>query len=98
MILSTDVEVGTTFHPAASVTVVDLEERVANFRDLIVYISVVDWSGEERASLAVRGSDSVLHGQVQIAQQTGVKTSAQRLVLGEVELKPYELLDGKDLS
>ena len=87
VILSTGDEVGTTPHPAASVTAVDREESVVNVRDLIVYMSVVDWSGEERAKLAVRGSDSVLDGQLQIAQQTGVKTSAQRLVLGEVELK-----------
>ena len=53
----------------------------------MVVLSVVDWSGEERARMAVRGSDSVLLGQEQICEQTGVCVTNQRLVLGEVELE-----------
>ena len=64
--------------------IIDLSDS----QERVVLLSVVDWSGEERAKLAVRGSDSVLDGQLQIKDQTGVETSAQRLVLGELELKP----------
>ena len=66
--------------PSSVVAVVEAGERV-------VVLSVVDWSGEERARIAARGSDRVSMGQEQIWEQTGVRTCAQRLVLGEVELE-----------
>jgi hypothetical protein len=60
-------------------SVVESWERVMEF-------SVVDWSGEERARVAVRGSDRVSLGQEQICEQTGVRVGDQRLVLGDMEL------------
>ena len=69
------------------VAVVEAGERV-------VVLSVVDWSGEERARIAARGSDRVSMGQEQIWEQTGVRVCAQRLVLGEVELEGSMLWSG----
>lgn len=57
----------------------------------LIEVSVVDWGGEERAVLAVRKTETVLTGMMQIQEQTGVAISQQRLVVGETELLPSML-------
>ena len=65
----------------------DLLVALAEHEEVVLVLSVVDWSGEERARMAVRTSDQVSSGQLQIAEQTGVAVEFQRLVLGDVELE-----------
>ena len=61
-------------------------ETVADALVFLICLSVVDWGGEERGRMLVRLSDTVLVGQKQIAEQTGIPVSAQRMVFGETEL------------
>ena len=61
-------------------------ETVADALVFVICLSVVDWGGEEKGHMLVRLSDTVLVGQKQITEQTGIPVSAQRMVFGETEL------------
>ena len=52
----------------------------------VVYLSVVDWGGEEIARMKVLPSDTVLVGMLQVEDQLGVPPRSQRLVVGERQL------------
>ena len=52
----------------------------------VVYLSVVDWGGEEIARMKVLPSDTVLVGMLQVEEQLGVAPCRQRLVVGERQL------------
>ena len=52
----------------------------------LLSISIVDWSGEEKAQLLVRRKDTLIVGMEQIREQTGAAVRQQRLLMGETEL------------